>query len=74
MFEQGTKVKTNNYYFEKYGRTVIGITQDLSSFTEVSDEQKEVLSIVRWDEQTGNIIPEHQNNCVLMMNYDLELV
>lgn len=62
-FPIGTKVQTNNEYFKTFGRRVIGESIAVSPIQ---------ITIVRWEHQEGNIIPQHQGNAVLMMSKDLE--
>jgi hypothetical protein len=66
-FPHGTKVITNNDYLKQFGRRVIGESVFLDNVPVT-----EHVTIVRWEHQEGNIIPDHQGNMVLMMTRDLE--
>ncbi|WP_078544522.1 hypothetical protein [Litchfieldia alkalitelluris] len=66
-FTPGTKVKTTDSYYQKFGRRVIGEVTDTDPFK--SDD----LTVVRWDYQEGRIIKDHQGTEVLMMTEDLEV-
>jgi hypothetical protein len=61
-FPPGTKVETNDEYFELFGRKVKGVSVAMNPLP-----PKEI-TLVRWEYQEGNIIPEHQNQIVLMMS------
>jgi hypothetical protein len=68
-FPPGTKVETTDEYFEKFGRRVKGISVAIGSMPLPPNE----ITLVRWESQEGNIIPEHQNQIVLMMSKYLRL-
>jgi hypothetical protein len=68
-FPPGTKVETNDEYFEKFGRRVKGVSVAIGSAPLPPSE----ITFVRWESQEGNVIPEHQNQIVLMMSKDLRL-
>jgi hypothetical protein len=65
-FPVGTKVETNKDYFNLLGRKVIG---ESVTFNPMPPDE---ITIVKWLHQEGNIIPEHQDNAVLMMSKDLQ--
>jgi hypothetical protein len=60
----GDKVQTNDAYFNLLGRRVYGEVESV-----VAEGH---CTIVRWDKQIGNQIPDHQGQRVLMMTRDLE--
>jgi hypothetical protein len=66
-FPPGTKVETNMEYFKKFGRRVKGVSVAIEPLP------PNELTFVRWEIQEGNIIPEHQNQVVLMLSKDLQL-
>lgn len=66
-FPVGTKVKTNESYFKKFGRRVIGTSVPMNPLP------PNEITIVRWEHQEGNIVPEHLGNKVMMMSKDLEI-
>lgn len=66
-FPASTKVETNQTYFNRFGRKVIGES------VEMHLSPPDDITAVKWLHQEGNIIPEHQNNVVLMMSKDLIL-
>ena len=66
-FPPGTKVVTNMEYFKKFGRIVKGVS------VAIEPSLPKEFTFVRWESQEGNIIPEHQNQVVLMLSKDLEL-
>lgn len=70
MFKNGEKVKTNKLYWDIYKREVYG-TVVRSIFPM---PYSEYACLVLWEKQRGKIIPEHQNEIVLMTTDSLEKV
>jgi len=66
-FPPGTKVTTNQAYFELYGRKVTG-----ESIVLKDAYPPPHLTVMRWEHQEGNVIQAHQGNAVIMMTADLE--
>lgn len=66
LFPSGTKVETNKSYFEKFGRKVIGESVALEGLPLGS------MTAVRWLYQEGKVIPDHQDQIVIMMSEDLQ--
>jgi hypothetical protein len=64
----GTKVKTNQQYFDKLGRNVFGIVENNI------DTSNPTVTVIRVMHQIGNIIPEHHEQLVVMLKDDLEIV
>lgn len=67
-FLVGTKVQTNQQYFNLFGRKVVG---EVVEHPEIPPSDH--VTLVRWKYQEGNEIPEHLNNIVAMMARDLEI-
>lgn len=65
-FPVGTKVETNADYYFKFGRKVIGTS------VAINPTAPNEITVVRWEFQEGNIIPDHLGNNVLMMSKDLQ--
>ena len=63
MFQKGDKVKTTDYYFGLFGRTVYGIVQ------QVGEEDVTILCTG----QSGNIIPSYGGELLIMNADDLQL-
>jgi len=63
------KARTNEDYFQKFGRRVIGtiITEGFSTLPEY-------LTILRWDNQEGSVNPGHQGMNVLMLTRVLDFI
>ncbi len=66
-FPAGTKVQTSESYFKKFGRRVIGTSVEMNPFP------LNHITVVKWEFQEGNIIPDHLGNKVMMMSKDLEV-
>ena len=64
----GTKVKTNQGYFDKFGRMIYGVIENNV------DPNNPSVTMVRVKDQEGNVIIEHQNQLLVMMKKDLEIV
>jgi hypothetical protein len=69
-YPKPTKVQTNEAYFRKFGRRAIGTTISVPMPTDT--EQPKEFTFMKWEQQFGNVIPEHYNQVVLMMTEDLE--
>jgi hypothetical protein len=67
-FPPGTRVETNQKYFELFGRRVKGVSVAIESLPLPPSE----ITFVRWEYQEGNVIPEHQNQIVMMMSKYLQ--
>lgn len=67
-FPPGTKVETNEEYFDLLGRRVAG------TVVHMFPDPPNTITVMRWEHQEGNIIPEHTGNAVLMMTKDLQKV
>lgn len=65
-FLAGTKVQTNEEYFKTFGRKVIG------TVIATNPIPPKVITVVKWEYQEGNVIPEHLGNAVIMLTKDLE--
>lgn len=65
-FPTGTKLVTNDDYYEKFGRRVIGEALTV-------DGTPEGVTLMKWLHQEGNVIKAHQDQHVLMMTQDLEI-
>ncbi|MFB5758908.1 hypothetical protein [Paenibacillus medicaginis] len=66
--KNGTKVMTNDDYYNKYGRRIFGVVE-----SEI-DSDNETVTCIQVMNQQGRVIPEHQEKLVIMMIDDLEIV
>ena len=66
-FPEGTRIMTNERYYQLFKRKVIGV----SVFPKGIQPPPEI-TVMRWEYQEGNVIPEQQGQLVLMMSKDLK--
>lgn len=69
-FPVGTKVETNEVYFEKFGRRVVGVSAEMP--IKPSNRLMPILTAVRCEYQEGNAVKEYLGNVVVMLTSDLK--